>query len=259
MYENTTAKVITPDGETETFDIIAGVLQGDTLAPYLFVIVIDYVMRTALLGREYKLYFQLRKRKSRRVPPITITDIDFADNIALVSEGIKESQEMLTRVEKSAKRVGISMNTGKIKYTSYNTIQQFKIKAIDGSNLKWVENFTYLGAWIDNSATYLKIRQALAWRTCHQMRNIWKSTISRKMKLRLMHTTVESVLMYGCETWTLTKILLKQLDGTYTRILRMILNIHWSQKVTNDTVWGYRKNIYKDKMSILKVCWTLPT
>ena len=81
-----------------------------------------------------------------------------------------------------------------------------------------VEDLKYLGAWIDSSAKDLKIRKALAWRTCHQMRNIWKSTLSRKMKIRLMHTTVESVLLYGCETWILTKTLLKQLDGTYTRI-----------------------------------------
>ena len=51
MYEDTTAKIITPDGETETFNIIADVLQGYTLAPYLVVIVIDYAMRTALQGR----------------------------------------------------------------------------------------------------------------------------------------------------------------------------------------------------------------
>ena len=48
MYEDTTAKIIRPDGETETFSILSGVLQEDTLAPYLFVIVIDYVMKTAL-------------------------------------------------------------------------------------------------------------------------------------------------------------------------------------------------------------------
>ena len=45
MYENTRAKVISPDGETDYFDVLAGVLQGDTLAPYLFVIVLDYVLR----------------------------------------------------------------------------------------------------------------------------------------------------------------------------------------------------------------------
>ena len=103
MYEDTTAKVITPDGEMETFNILVGVLQGDTLALYLFVIIIDYIMRTALQGREDKLGFQLRKQQIKRVPPITVTYMDFADDIALVSEGIKEAQEMLTRVEKSAK------------------------------------------------------------------------------------------------------------------------------------------------------------
>lgn len=45
IYQNTTARVITPDGETEYFQITAGVLQGDTLAPYLFATVLDYVMR----------------------------------------------------------------------------------------------------------------------------------------------------------------------------------------------------------------------
>ena len=78
-------------------------------------------MRTALQGREFKLSFQLRKRKSRRVPSITVTNMDLTDDIALVSEGIKEAQGMLTRVEKSAKRVGLSMNTGKTKCMSYNT------------------------------------------------------------------------------------------------------------------------------------------
>ena len=45
---NTKGKVITPDGDTELFYILAGVLQGDTLAPYLFIIALDYCMRQAL-------------------------------------------------------------------------------------------------------------------------------------------------------------------------------------------------------------------
>ena len=44
MYTDTTAKVITADGLTEIFKIPTGVIQGDTLAPYLFIIVIDYIM-----------------------------------------------------------------------------------------------------------------------------------------------------------------------------------------------------------------------
>ena len=70
------------------------------------------------------------------------------------------------------------------------------------------------------------------------MRNIWISTLSKKLKIMLMHTTVESVLLYGCENWILTKTLLKQLDGIYTRIIRMILKLHWFQKVINEVLYG---------------------
>ena len=62
--------------------------------------------------------------------------MDFADDIALVSYGIKEAEEMLRRVEISAKSIGISMDTGKIKYMSYNNNQQFDINTIDGTDLK---------------------------------------------------------------------------------------------------------------------------
>ena len=57
MYTDTTAKVLSPDGETELFDIKAGVLQGDTLAPYLFIIALDYAMRKALDKKKRSLDF----------------------------------------------------------------------------------------------------------------------------------------------------------------------------------------------------------
>ena len=48
LYKNTKVKVCSPDGDTEYFDIVAGVLQGDTLAPYLFIICLDYVLRASI-------------------------------------------------------------------------------------------------------------------------------------------------------------------------------------------------------------------
>ena len=48
LYRNTKVKVRSPDGDMEYFDIVAGVLQGDTLAPYLFIIFLDYVLRTSI-------------------------------------------------------------------------------------------------------------------------------------------------------------------------------------------------------------------
>lgn len=71
LYEDTKAKVLTPDGKTDMFNIIAGVLQRDTLASYFYAIVIDYVMKQPIDNREEDLSFRLTTRKSRRVPPIT--------------------------------------------------------------------------------------------------------------------------------------------------------------------------------------------
>ena len=48
LYQNTKVKVRSPDGDTDYFDLVVGVLQGDTLAPYLFIICLDYILRTSI-------------------------------------------------------------------------------------------------------------------------------------------------------------------------------------------------------------------
>ena len=48
LYTNNTSTVLSPDGETAPIDIKAGILQGDTLAPFLFTIVVDYILRMSL-------------------------------------------------------------------------------------------------------------------------------------------------------------------------------------------------------------------
>ena len=76
LYRNTQVKVQSPDGNTEYFDIVAGILQGDTLAPYLFIICLDYVLRT-LIDKIRENGFELTKKRSRRYPAKTITDADY--------------------------------------------------------------------------------------------------------------------------------------------------------------------------------------
>ena len=48
LYRNTIVKVSSLDGDTDYFDIVTGVLQGNTLAPYLFIICLDYALRTSI-------------------------------------------------------------------------------------------------------------------------------------------------------------------------------------------------------------------
>ena len=84
FYRNNKVKVRYPDGDTEYFDIVAGILQGDTLDPYLFIICLDYVLRTSK-DKIKENGFELTKKRSRRYPAKTITDTDYADDIAIMA------------------------------------------------------------------------------------------------------------------------------------------------------------------------------
>ena len=90
LYRNTKVKVRSLDGDTEYFDIAAGVLQGDTLAPYLFIICLDYVLRTSI---------ELTKKRSRRYPARTITDADYANDIAILANTPNQAETLLHSLE----------------------------------------------------------------------------------------------------------------------------------------------------------------
>ena len=84
LYENTKVKVCSSDGDIDFFDIVAGVLQGNTLAPYLFIICLDYVLQMSIdLMKESG--FTLEKARTRKYPAQTITDTDYVDDIALLA------------------------------------------------------------------------------------------------------------------------------------------------------------------------------
>lgn len=95
MYTNSIAKVFSPDGETEMFSLKTCILQGDTLAPYLFVIAFGYALWKAINGHEEELGFTIHPRWRRRVGPVMITNLDFADYITLLSDSVNQAQELL--------------------------------------------------------------------------------------------------------------------------------------------------------------------
>ncbi|XP_019633676.1 PREDICTED: exportin-5-like, partial [Branchiostoma belcheri] len=111
------------------------------------------------------------------------------------------------------------MNAGKTKFMAFNQQSPVCLKTTDGSTLEKVEDFKYLGSHMESTAKDINSRKAAAWRACNKMDKIWKSDLSSKLKTRLFLSTVESVLLYGCEAWTVTPKLEKQLDGCYTRML----------------------------------------
>ena len=98
LYRNTKVKVGSPDGDTEYFDIVAGVLQVDTLAPYLFIICLDYMLRTSI-DKIRENGFKLTKKRSRRYPAKTITNANYANDIALLANTPNQAEKLLHSLE----------------------------------------------------------------------------------------------------------------------------------------------------------------
>ncbi len=142
----------------------------------------------------------------------------------------------------------IENNAKKSRSTFFN--QQPKlITTTDGSEIKQAlteqndQDFKYLGSWICSKERDINVRKALAWRSLHKMKQIWKSNMTRITKIRLFRATTESILLYGSGTWSPTKSEEKSLDGTYTRMLRMVLGVKWSDHTTNSTLYGNMERV----------------
>ena len=234
---NTEATVVTPDGETEFFKISTEVLQGDTLAPFIFIIVLDYVLRLSLDPLNNR-GLQIRPRRSRRHPTQHLTGLDFADDLALITELVEDAEAFLQLLGKAAALIGLHCNENKTEYI--NTSENYRyLKSLSGVNLKRVEDLKYLGSWIMDSDKDFKSRKALAWVTCNKLEKRWHSTLPNDTKMYLFQCLIEPILLYGSETWTLTQKNQKRLDGTYTNLLRRVQNIHWNEHPT-------KKRIYAD-------------
>ena len=83
MYEDPSSFVNTPDEPTESFVTTTGILQGDTLAPYLFAIVVDYILRQSVDIINYQ-GLDVKPNKTTRDRSKFLTDLDYADDIALI-------------------------------------------------------------------------------------------------------------------------------------------------------------------------------
>ena len=143
LYRNTKVKVRSPDGDTENFDIVAGVLQRDMLAPYLFIICVDYVLRISI-DKIRENGFELTKKRSIRCPAKTITDADYANDIAILANTPNQAETLLHILERAATGIGLHVNAYKTEYMCYN--QTGDISTLDGTSLKLVDKFIYRGS-----------------------------------------------------------------------------------------------------------------
>ena len=86
--------------------------------------------------------FKLTKERSRRYPAQTITDADYADDIALQANTPHQTEILLLGLERAAAGIGLHVNADKTEYMCFN--RRDDISILDGSSLKLVDKFTYL-------------------------------------------------------------------------------------------------------------------
>ena len=117
-----------------------------------------------------------------------------------------------------------------------------ELKSQGGELLKQVEDFKYLGSWIADSKRDMEVRIRLAWKVLSKLDRIWKSKLKTELKIQFFRTTIESVLLYGAESWTLTNSMCRRLDGTCTIMLRAVVGFTWRDRKTNNELYGQLSN-----------------
>ena len=154
-----------------------------------------------------------------------------------------EAETLLHSLERAAAGIGLYVNAHKTEYMCYN--QTGDISTLEGTPLKLVDKFTYLGSSVESTEKDIETRLTKAWTAINRLSIIWKSDLTDKMKRSFFQAAVTSILIYGCTTWTLTKRLEKKLDDNYTRMLRAILNKSWRKKPTRHQLYGHLPPITK--------------
>ena len=212
------------------------------IAQYLFIICLDYVHRKSI-DKIKENGFELTKKRSRRYPAKTITDADYAEDIAIPANAPAQAETLLHCLERAAAGIGLHVNAHKTEYMCFN--QTGDIITLNGSSLKLVDKFTYQGSNALTTGTDIDTWLTKAWTAINRLSVMWKSDLPDKMKHSFFKAAVVSILLYGCTTWTLAKRMEKKFDGNYTRILRAILNKSWRQHPTRQQLYGHLPPITK--------------
>lgn len=230
FYGDMTCQVIHNRDLTQPFKVETGVRQGCLLSPLIFLLVIDWVMKeTTKLPRGIQ--WTLHKK---------LEDLDFADDIGLLSNTQKQMQEKTSTLQENARRVGLKVNITKSKVMRINGKHDAPV-TIEGSTLEEIEHFTYLGSVISKNggtAEDITARINKARFSFVTLRPVWNAkNIKMKTKIRIFNTNVKSVLLYGAETWMYTSKLQNKLQIFINKCLRQILKIRWPLTISNRDLW----------------------
>lgn len=229
QYTNFKCRVIHKGFLSQPISCHSGVRQGCILSPLLFLMVLDEVLTDSVEGKRTGIQWSIRSNDH-------LEDLDFADDIGLMSQKRSDMQTKLASIQQNARKVGLEINVSKTKsmYVGKATAPSF---SLEGNQIEKVPSFTYLGSQISPDGGCrddIKARIRKAQCAYGQLRNIWRSKqLSLNTKIRIFNSNVKSVLLYGCETWLVADDVTRKLQVLVNRYLRRLLGIFWPNTISN--------------------------
>jgi hypothetical protein len=235
LYDGSTSRVFVEGKLSRAFHVTTGVLQGDVLAPSLFIIVMDYVMRKS---DKEEFGFITHLRRSNRHPAIRLNDLDFADDIALLSSSCTLAEQQVKCTSDNANEVGLEIHIDKTRVMILNGQQQQQTITLNGQPIGIEDDFKYLGSHMQSSRKDFTTRRGQAWGAFRKLKTIWASaTTPLSLKLRIFTAACLAVLCYGSEAWILDKKTQDDLDVFATNCYRSMLGVRRLDKVSNEEIY----------------------
>jgi hypothetical protein len=228
-WEQTAAVRI--DNEIGPFQQIKrGVRQGCIISPDLFSLYSEIIMR------------HITDMPGISVGGHNINNLRYADDTILIATNERDLQALIDRIVDKSEIMGLSLNKKKteVMITSKKNNQLKCSIMVDGTILKQVNNFKYLGTVITSDGrctTEVKCRIRQAKVAFQKMRNILcNKNLSMEIRKQVLKTYVNTILFYGSEAWTMNKGIEKRLEATEMWFWRRMLKVPWTDKITNENI-----------------------
>ena len=187
MYAGNQCAVVDSSGQTDWFTVASGVKQGCNMSGFLFLLVIDWIMRATVEGSNTGIRWKLCSK---------LEDLDFADDIVLISSTREQIQQKVRSLSTNSKGTGLKINAEKTKLLRLNTSNTEKVQ-VDGQDIEEVESFVYLGANVSNKGGTeddIKARLRKARVAHNKLDKFWKnSQFTIKTKINVFKSNVISV------------------------------------------------------------------
>ena len=208
------------------------VRQGCVLSPNLFNLYTEKIFR------------EVEDMKGVNIGGVNINNVRYADDTVLLAEGPMFLQALLTAVSEKGKPYGMEMSIFKtksmvIKNSRKKPVPNISI-SVEGKPIQQVDRMEYLGYMAtedEKCHKEIKRRIGIARTAFQSMAKILTSrNISIELRLRIAKCYIWSTLLYGAETWTLTKVTSDKLVAFERWLYGRMLRISWKENKTNGEV-----------------------